>query len=125
MGKTLVFGILLAAGCGATYVSNLQALQSGDLAIGEAQQQCLNGAANRFSVLTTWKAIPDQYVVVMYPDTTQETARDLAARYQGTVLYAPAGAVDAFGVRMDEPHARQLATAAGVCEVYQDFYVLR
>lgn len=126
MGRTWVLCMSLAAACGSVEeISNVQALERGDLVVSLAQDQCLNGRSNQFSVLSTSMVIPGQYVVVMYPDTTQETARDLAARYQGTLLFAPAGPVDAFGVRMDEPHARSLAGEAGVCVVYQDYFVLR
>lgn len=126
MRRTWLFGILLAAACGSVQeISNLQALERGDLEVSLAQAQCLNGTANRFSVLSSSRVIPGQYVVVMYPDTTQQQAQDLSARYQGVLLYAPTGPVGAFAVRMDEPHARELADETGVCQVYQDFFVVR
>jgi len=118
--------LLIAAGCGSVeQISNVQALERGDLMISIAQEQCINGSSNRFTILSTSKAIAGQYVVVMYPDVTAGEAEDLVARHQGVLVYAPPGQVGAFGTRMEEPQARALAAEPGVCEVYQDFFVVR
>ena len=125
MPKNAVLGVLLVVSCGgARKVTNLDELRSGELVISGAQQACLNGDANQFSVFSSARAIPDQYLAVMVPGITPEAAAGLVARHQGTALFIPAAPVDAFAMQMSEAQARALAAEPGVCVVFQDYFVL-
>jgi hypothetical protein len=125
MARNRILAILLAAACGGPReVSNLETLQRGELVVSVAQEACLKGKANRFSVLSSAMAIRDQYLVVMYPAVTQDAARGLLALHQGELLFAPAAPVNVFAVHMNEPQARALAAESGVCEVFQDYFIL-
>jgi hypothetical protein len=126
MGRMGIAGMLLVAACGAPEeVSNLMTLQRGELVVSVVQEDCLKGNANRLSILTSAQTIPDQYLVVMYPPVTREVANALAAQHGGEVLFAPAAPIDVFAVHMKYEQARALAAEPGVCEVFEDFYVLR
>lgn len=126
MGRKGILALLLVAACGAPReVSNLMTLERGELVVSPAQEACLNGESNRLSILSSAQAIPDQYLVVMYPAATRETADALAARHRGEVLFAPPAPINVFAVRMPYPYARELAAEPGVCEVFQDYFVLR
>jgi hypothetical protein len=125
MGRSGVLGILLVAACGgAREVSNLDELRSGELVVSGAQEDCLNGKSNQFSVFSSARAIKDQYLAVMYPGVAAETALGLVAKHQGTVLFVPPAPVNAFAVHMEEAQARALATEPGVCVVFQDYFYI-
>ncbi|MGZ6126143.1 MAG: hypothetical protein ACXWLR_14340 [Myxococcales bacterium] len=117
--------MLVVACSGAQEVTNLEFLERGDFLVSVVQQTCANGKSNLFSVLSSARTIPDQYVVVMYPAVTQAAAHDLVARHEGELLFTPPGQVDAFGARMSDAQARALALESGVCEVFQDFFVVQ
>ena len=125
MSKSVALGLLFAVSCGgARQVTNLDELRSGELVISGAQQACLNGDANQFSVFSSARAIPGQYLAVMVPGITPEAAGGLVAKYQGTALFIPAAPVNAFAMQMSEAQARALAAEPGVCVVFQDYFVL-
>ncbi|MGZ6125979.1 MAG: hypothetical protein ACXWLR_13515 [Myxococcales bacterium] len=121
-----ILGILLVAACGAPQeVSNLMTLERGQLVVSVVQEECLNGKSNQLSIFSSAQTIPDQYLVVMYPAATQEAANALVARHEAVLLFAPAAPIDVFAVHMKYPQARALAAESGVCEVFEDYFVLK
>lgn len=53
---------------------------------------------------------------------TQESAGEMVARHEGTLLFAQPQPAYAFAAHMREPNARALSTEPGICQVVQDFF---